>query len=293
MANKQKKLGKGLNAIFGDDIDNFLNDIDNTEAKAKGDSFKLKISEIRPNPYQPRKDFDQEGLKELAESIKENGVFQPVLVRKAVQGYELVAGERRLRASKLAGKKEIPAILVDFNDKQMMEVSLLENIQRKDLSPIEIAEAYEQLIKKLGYTQEQLATRVGKKRENVANILRLLKLPAEIQVLVNQGKLSYGQARTLLALDSEEQMITLAHKAAKEGTSVRELESIVKQGSRKLKPKQTKLKIKDKYIEDVRHRLESMLSTKVDISNKTISIKYTNTDDLNRILEIIGAIEED
>ena len=293
MANKQKKLGKGLNAIFGDDIDNFLNDIDNTEAKSKGDSFKLKISEIRPNPYQPRKDFDQEGLKELAESIKENGVFQPVLVRKAVQGYELVAGERRLRASKLAGKKEIPAILVEFNDKQMMEVSLLENIQRKDLSPIEIAEAYEQLIKKLGYTQEQLASRVGKKRENVANILRLLKLPAEIQVLVNQGKLSYGQARTLLALDSEEQMITLAHKAAKEGTSVRELESIVKQGSRKLKPKQTKLKIKDKYIEDVRHRLESMLSTKVDISNKTISIKYTNTDDLNRILEIIGAIEED
>lgn len=294
MANKQKKLGKGLNAIFGDDIDNFLSDIDNSEAKAKGDSFKLKISEIRPNPYQPRKDFDQEGLKELAESIKENGVFQPVLVRKSsVSGYELVAGERRLRASKLAGKKDIPAILVNFDDKQMMEVSLLENIQRKDLSPIEIAEAYEQLIKKLGYTQEQLANRVGKKRENVANILRLLKLPAEIQVLVNQGKLSYGQARTLLALDNEEQMITLAHKAAKEGTSVRELEKVVKQGSRKLKPKQTKLKIKDKYIEDVRHKLESMLSTKVDISNKTITIKYTNTDDLNRILEIIGAIEED
>ena len=287
-----KKLGKGLNAIFGDDIDSFLDEISNSEAKVSGDSFKLAIKEIRPNPYQPRKDFDEEGLKELAESIKTNGVFQPILVRKSLQGYELVAGERRLRASKLAGKTEIPAILVDFDDTQMMEVSLLENIQRKDLSVIEVAEAYEQLIKKLGYTQEQLAERVGKKRENIANILRLLKLPAEIQVMVNKGQLSYGQARTLLSLPDEEQMITLANKAAKEGTSVRELEKIVKQGSKKLKPKQSHLTLVDPYIVDVKRRLENKLGTSVEITKKSITIKYNDTDDLNRILESIGGIEE-
>ncbi|MBQ0037012.1 MAG: ParB/RepB/Spo0J family partition protein [Firmicutes bacterium] len=290
---KQQKLGRGLSAIFGDDIDEFLDDISNNEAEVKGDNFKLQIKDVRPNPYQPRKDFDDDALKELAESIKENGVFQPILVRKSLSGYELVAGERRLRASKLAGKTDIPAILVDFNDKQMMEISLLENIQRKDLTPIEVAEAYDQLIQKLGYTQEQLAQRIGKKRENVANILRLLKLPSEIKTMVNQGKLSYGQARTLLALEDEEQMLTLARKTTKEQTSVRELEKIVKQGPKKLKPTQTKLQIKDPYIEDVRVRLERKFSTAVDISGKTISIKYNNTEDLNRILEIMGGIEEE
>ena len=169
-----KKLKKGLSEIFGDDIDSFLDDISNSSAKTKGASqSELKIKEIRPNPYQPRTEFDEQGLKELADSIRENGVFQPILVRKRKtgQGYELVAGERRLRASKLAGKDTIPAIITDFNDTQMMEISLLENIQRKDLTPIEEAQAYEQLIKKLGYTQDELAKRLGKSRSNVTNIL--------------------------------------------------------------------------------------------------------------------------
>jgi len=151
MANK--KLGKGLTEIFGDDIDNFLDEIDSNSSKGAGGTKTLKVSEIRPNPYQPRKEFDQNGLEELANSIKENGVFQPVLVRKSLSGYELVAGERRLRASKLAGIKEIPVIIKDFTDKEMMEISLLENIQRKDLSPIEEALAYNQMIKKLNYTK--------------------------------------------------------------------------------------------------------------------------------------------
>ena len=138
-----KKLGKGLNAIFGDEIDNFIDTINNNEAKVKGETFKLKVSEIRPNPYQPRKHFDSAALKELAESIKTNGVIEPIVVRKSLSGYELVAGERRLRASKLAKLQEVPAILVDFNDTQMMEISLLENIQREDLSAIEEANDYQ------------------------------------------------------------------------------------------------------------------------------------------------------
>ena len=205
MAGK-KKLGKGLDQIFGENIDSFLDDIEKNAEKNNSGKSELKVSEIRPNPYQPRKEFDENGLKELAQSIAENGVFQPILVRKSLSGYELVAGERRLRASKMAGKETIPAIIVDFNDTQMMEISLLENIQRKDLTPIEEASAYQQLIKKLNYTQDQLAKRLGKSRTNVANMLRLLSLPDEVKQMVAEGKLSYGQARTLLALDDEDML---------------------------------------------------------------------------------------
>ena len=197
----KRKLGKGLDQIFGDNIDSVLDDIESNARKSAGGQSELKISEIRPNPYQPRVEFDENGLKELADSIRENGVFQPILVRKSLQGYELVAGERRLRASKLADKKTIPALIVEFDDRQMMEISLLENIQRKDLTAIEIAKAYRQLMDKLGYTQDDLAKRIGKSRANVANMLRLLSLPEEVRTLVNEGKLSYGQARTLLSLE--------------------------------------------------------------------------------------------
>lgn len=288
MANK--KLGKGLSEIFGNDIDNFLNEIDNGSASATTGTAKIKLSEIRPNPYQPRKDFDQTGLQELADSIKENGVFQPILVRKSLSGYELVAGERRLRASKLAGLKEIPVIIKNFNDKEMMEISLLENIQRKDLTPIEEASAYEQLIKKLNYTQDQLAKRLGKSRANVTNLLRLLTLPSEVQNLVNKGKLSYGQARTLLALDSEDKIIDLANRCVKEGLSVRELENMTKKPSKKAPVSQPKKR--NPYIEDVRERMQKKLGTKVEISDKAITIRYNNTKDLNRILEKLGMIED-
>ena len=289
MANK--KLGKGLNEIFGDDIDNFLNEIDNTSKSSTTGTAKIKISEIRPNPYQPRKEFDQNGLQELANSIKENGVFQPILVRKSLSGYELVAGERRLRASKLAGLKEIPVIIKDFDDKAMMEISLLENIQRKDLTPIEEANAYNQLIEKLKYTQDQLAKRIGKSRANVTNLLRLLTLPQEIQKLVNDGKLSYGQARTLLAFDSKEKMISLAYRCVKEGLSVRELEQLTKKPTSK-KPGKSESKKKNPYVEDVRTRMQKKLGTKVEISDKAIVIRYNNTKDLNRILEKLGMLDD-
>lgn len=286
MANK--KLGKGLSEIFGNDIDSFLEEIDSNGSQ--GGSKTLKISEIRPNPYQPRKEFDQTGLEELANSIKENGVFQPVLVRKSLSGYELVAGERRLRASKLAGVKEIPVIIKDFSDKEMMEISLLENIQRKDLTPIEEASAYDQMIKKLGYTQEALAKRLGKSRANVTNLLRLLTLPKEIQNMVNKGKLSYGQARTLLALESEDEMIELAKRCEREGLSVRELEKLTRKPAKSV-PAKKPVK-KDPFIEDVKETLQSMYGTKVEIKDKKIIIHYAGNSDLNRILELMNAIKD-
>ena len=287
----KKKLGKGLDAIFGENIDSFLDDIEKGAAESYGSSqTKLLISQIRPNPYQPRKEFDENGLKELADSIRENGVFQPILVRKSLSGYELVAGERRLRASKLADQKDIPAIIVDFDDRQMMEISLLENIQRKDLTAIEEAVAYQQLIKKLGYTQDELAKRIGKSRTNVANMLRLLSLPEQIKDMVNEGKLSYGQARTLLSLEDETRMIDLAKKTIKEGLSVRELERLC--SKKETKPKNPSVKKKDLFTEDVEDRLRKKFATKVEIRNKAINISYTDTEDLNRILDIMGVIED-
>lgn len=288
----KKKLGKGLSEIFGEDIDSFLDDISNGSSRYGSSSSELPIRQIRPNPYQPRKEFDEEGLKELSESIKENGVFQPILVRKSLQGYELVAGERRLRASKMAGKKTIPAIIVDFDDRQMMEISLLENIQRKDLTPIEEATAYDQLIRKLGYTQEELARRLGKSRANVTNMLRLLNLPSEVKKYVDKGQLSYGQARTLLAIEDQDEMIEMAKKTVKEGLSVRELETSVSKGKKANGKKKKKTEKKDLFMEDVIRSLEKKYATKVEIRNKMISIKYTDTEDLNRILEIMGVIED-
>ena len=292
MASK-KKLGKGLSAIFGEDIDTFLDDISNgsSDVKTSGKT-EIDIDKIRANPYQPRKQFDEKALKELSDSIKENGVFQPILIRQSISGYELVAGERRLRAAKLAGLKKIPAIIVEFDDRQMMEISLLENIQRENLTPIEEAKAYDQLIKKLKYTQEELSKHLGKSRANIANMLRLLSLPGEVQELVNEGKLSYGQARTLLSLEDEESMIELAERTVKEGLSVRELESITAVNKKKKPEKKKKEAKRDPFTEDVVNRLQKKFATKVEIKNKSIIIRYTDTEDLNRLLDIMNVIED-
>ena len=292
MASK-KKLGKGLSAIFGEDIDTFLDDISNgsSDVKTSGKT-EIDIDKIRANPYQPRKQFDEKALKELSDSIKENGVFQPILIRQSISGYELVAGERRLRAAKLAGLKKIPAIIVEFDDRQMMEISLLENIQRENLTPIEEAKAYDQLIKKLKYTQEELSKHLGKSRANIANMLRLLSLPGEVQELVNEGKLSYGQARTLLSLEDEESMIELAERTVKEGLSVRELESITAVNKKKKPEKKKKTAKRDPFTEDVVNRLQKKFATKVEIKNKSIIIRYTDTEDLNRLLDIMNVIED-
>ena len=277
---ERKKLGKGLGSIFGDNVDEVINEINKGEKEARGERIGIKISEIRPNPYQPRKTFDEAALKELAESIKERGVFQPVLVRKSLKGYELIAGERRMKASKMAGLKEIPAVVLDFNDADMMEVSLLENIQREDLTPIEEAQGYEQIIKKLGYTQDELAKRISKSRAYISNTLRLLKLPNKVKDMVNKGQLSYGHARALLSINDEDKILELADRFVREGLTVREVENIVK-GKPKA-PEKPKKERPDPYLVNIRRNLEDRLSTKVDVGKNKIVVHYSNTGEIGR-----------
>ena len=299
MADKKKEkggLGKGLSAIFGDDVNRFLDDIQNNDSDVDVPGKKeleLKISEIRTNPYQPRKQFDKDALNDLAQSIKEHGIFTPLLVRKSVGGYELIAGERRLRAAKLAGLSAVPVISVNFTDQEMMEISILENVQRENLNPLEEATAYESLIQQFGYTQEKLAQRVGKSREYCANMLRLLRLPSEVQGMVEKGQLSMGHARALLSLDKEEDMVDVAKEVVKQKMSVRDVEKYVKEKTGKVAPVKTKKEVeKDPVIKDLENRMESKFGTQVAISPKAITIHYSDIDDLNRILEMMGCLEE-
>ncbi|MEG2170355.1 MAG: ParB/RepB/Spo0J family partition protein [Erysipelotrichaceae bacterium] len=285
------RLGKGLSAIFGEDISEVLDDIQQGRSEVGSGKLELSVDEIKPNPYQPRKDFDDDRINELSDSIKLHGVFTPILVKRSVIGYELITGERRLRASKLAGKETIPAIIMDFDDQQMMEIALLENIQREDLNAIEEANAYEKLIKKLDYTQEELATRIGKSREHVANMLRLLKLPESIQKYVIHKDLSMGHVRALLSLSSDEEMIEIAKKAIKEKLSVRNVEQLVKQTHQPFH-KEIK-KEEDAGLTNVKMILQDKLQTQVKIDHKQIMIQYQDVNDLNRILEILGCLEED
>ena len=292
---KKSRLGmglettQGLDAIFGNNLTDLIEDIQNGKVETGGKT-ELNINEIKPNPYQPRKQFDEKALQELADSIAVHGVFTPVLVKKAISGYELIAGERRLRASKLANKETIPAIVVDFDDEAMMEIALLENVQREDLNAIEEALGYQKIIEKLGMTQEQLAKRIGKSREHVTNMLRLLKLPESIQKMVLDGQLSMGHVRALLSVNNEEDMVLIAKKAIKEKLSVRKVEAFVKELN---EPKKKKVeKESDPVMEDLSCRLQDKFQTKVKIDPKQIVISYHGVDDLNRILEILGCLDE-
>ncbi len=286
--------GKGLNNIFDVDVEKFLDDIQNNAQDAPGKKeVEIPIGEIRPNPYQPRKEFDPQSLNELADSIAQHGIFTPLLVRRSsISGYELITGERRLRAAKIAGLETVPAISVDFTDEEMMEISLLENIQRENLNPIEEAAAYESLVKRLGYTQEMLAKRVGKSREYCANMLRLLKLPQNVQKLVTEKKLTMGHVRPLLSLKDEDQMYEAARRVMDRKMSVREVEQYVKElNDAPLRKKAEKPR--DPMIVDLETRLSGKLGTKVGLSGKSMTIHFTDTADLNRILEILGCLEEE
>lgn len=224
------KLGSGLDAIFGSDINSLLDDIQNGNEPegVTTSNISLTLADIKPNPYQPREIFDEVKLNELAESIKEHGVFTPVLVRRVNEGYELVAGERRAKAAEIAGLTEIPAIIVDFDDDQMAEISLLENIQRENLTAIEEAKGYKTLIDRRGYTQEELGKRVGKSREHIANTLRLLVLPESVQKMVEEGSLTPGQVRPLITVDFED-IEKFAQKIAKENLSARSVERLIQE----------------------------------------------------------------
>ena len=287
MASKNKKgLGRGINALFADFDE---------EKEADEKVEELQLDEIRPNPYQPRKNFDEDNLKDLSDSIRKNGVFQPIIVRKSsVMGYEIIAGERRFRASKLAGKDSIPAIVRAIDDEQMMEVAVLENLQREDLSPLEEAEAYSTLMKNLKITQSELSERLGKSRPYIANYLRLLDLPREVKTFVQDGKLSMGQARTLLALKDKDKLVELAKKTIKENYTVRQLEQIVNDVNGKKKVKKDRKKKLSPYLLQSQDRLQEKFGTKVAIkaNEKTgkgkIEINYLSTEDFNRILDVLN-----
>lgn len=283
MENKKRALGKGLEELFSNtnlSFDTFENQIVNEE---KNNSVEINLSEIRSNPYQPRKTFSDESLNELAQSIKTYGVVEPIIVKKSIKGYEIVAGERRTKAAKLAGLTTIPAIIKDFNDQEMMEIALLENIQREDLNPIDVAESIANIIKTRSMTQEEFSKIFGKSRSYITNLLGLLKLPSTVQEKVKEGTISMSHARCLSKLDDENQIITLAKRIEKEGLNVRDVERLLsKTSDSKITPK---TKDNFKIYEDA---ISDAIGNKVKISNKKIEISYDSIGDLNRILEIFN-----
>lgn len=291
-ANKEKRraLGRGLEELFYNEPINY-NKVEEkiiTETP-KEEITMVNIDELRSNPYQPRKVFDQEALEELATSIKEHGVIQPIIIKRSIKGYEIIAGERRVKASKIAGLKEIPAIIRDFTDSEMMEIALLENLQRENLSAIEESMAYEKLLTTLSLTQEQLAKRLGKSRSHITNMLGLLTLPEEVKEMIQEKKLTMGHARVISKLEDKEQQISLAKKVAESSISVHDLEELTKSNEKFVRTHEIK-KIKSDFNEYqyIQEELCDKLGTKVKIKNNKIEISFVNGSDLNRLLEIMN-----
>lgn len=286
METKKRALGRGLEDLFNSE--NL--DLDSVEAKiyesaSNEEIVELNLSDLRPNPYQPRKVFDDESLNELASSIREHGVFQPIIVKKSIKGYDIIAGERRFRASKIAGLEKIPAIIRDFTDEQMMEIALLENLQREDLSVIEEALAYKSMIEHLNLTQDELSKKVGKSRSHITNILGLLRLPGEVQQMVSDGRITMGHARALSKLESDDKIISLANKIIDENLIVRDIENITGNDSaKKVKNVRRSVNNQYKYVEDI---LRDKFDTKVKVGKTKIEISFDSSDELNRILEIL------
>ncbi|ADQ61914.1 ParB/RepB/Spo0J family partition protein [Lactobacillus delbrueckii subsp. lactis] len=288
---KQEKkggLGRGLGALFEEE----------PQVKPAEEIEDLPLAEVRPNPYQPRKNFDEKKLAELAESIKENGVLQPIIVRRSVGGYEIIAGERRCRASQLAGQATIPAIIRQFDESQMMEVAILENLQREDLTPLEEAQAYEMLQKNLGLTQEEVSKKMGKSRPYITNYLRLLTLPQKTKGLLQRGELSMGQARTLLGLKDKDRIDELAKRVVKEGMPVRKVEALVAKMNERGQKQKKKNAGKSAFVRASESQLAAKFGSPVSITeNKTgkghLSIDFASPDELNRILDLLGVNLDD
>ncbi|HHQ0818049.1 TPA: ParB/RepB/Spo0J family partition protein [Listeria innocua] len=274
-----KGLGKGINALF--------NNVDTNEETVQN----IAIKEIKPNPYQPRKIFDTKAINELRDSIKIHGVLQPIILRNAEKGYEIVVGERRFRAAKEAKLKEIPAVVRDLTEEEMMELSVIENLQREDLSPLEEAESYQFLMKKLGLTQAKLAERVGKSRPYIANFVRLLTLPEEVQVMLRDGSLSAGHGRVLLGLKLKKNIIPTAKKAATQGLTVRQLEDVVNNLNENVSHETIKPARVPIFIRESESQLRDKFGTAVSIKRRDkkgkIEIEFLSDDDLDRILEIL------
>ena len=288
---KRRALGRGLEELFSDEQISY----DSLEEKiidetSKDEIVEIAIDELRSNPYQPRKVFDEDKLQELADSIKEHGIFQPIIVKKSsIKGYEIIAGERRVKAAKMAGLSVVPAIIRDFTDQEMMEIALLENLQRENLNSIEEANAYKSLIDSLGITQEELASRLGKSRSHITNMLGLLNLPEEVKDLIVDGKISQSHARVLSKIEDREQVKELADKIVSEDLNVREIEEISKNNNIK---KTHKINRKEDYdYSYVENLMCDKLGTKVKIKNNKMTISFNNVNDLNRILELLNISE--
>ncbi|MEE0014708.1 MAG: ParB/RepB/Spo0J family partition protein [Bacilli bacterium] len=289
--NKRRALGRGLEELFYNEPIDYNKVEEKILIETPKDEIKMvKIDELRSNPYQPRKVFDETALQELAASIKEHGVFQPIIIKKSIKGYEIIAGERRVKASKLAGLDEIPAIIRDFSDDEMMEIALLENLQRENLNAIEEANAYKKLLETLELTQEQLSNRLGKSRSHITNMIGLLNLPEEVQKLLSSKEISAGHARIISKLENEEQQISLAKKVVDEGLSVRQLEDITHSNEKFLRLHEIKRKPKETNSEYMylQEELCEKLGTKVKIKANKIEISFVNGNDLNRLLEIMN-----
>ncbi|MGY8762253.1 MAG: ParB/RepB/Spo0J family partition protein [Nitrospinaceae bacterium] len=283
----RKALGKGIEALIPD-FDEGL-----SQGEDSNGSLNLLIDEVFPNRLQPRKKFDDEKFNELERSIREHGVLQPVIVQKSVNGYELIVGERRWRASKKAGLKKIPAVIREVTDLESLELALIENLNRQDLNPIEEADGYERLAKDFGLTQENIAKRMGKSRESVANIMRLLKLPRQIQEDMISGRLTMGHGRALLGLKSAQEILFLRKKIVDQSLNVRETEvqvNLLKYKSEA--PKKSEKAYKDIFISNLQVELERKLGTKVEIATNQkggkVVIKYYSNDDLERIIKMFN-----
>lgn len=282
-----KGLGKGLNAFFA------------MEPEQEEIVREVNLKELRPNPYQPRKIFDKEAIDELKKSIIEHGILQPIIVRKSIKGYEIVVGERRFRAAREAKLEKVPVVVRELSEQQMMELAVLENLQREDLTPIEEAAAYQLLMEKLSITQEQLAKRLGKSRPHIANHIRLLSLPAKIQELISNGKISMGHGRALLGLRKKDKLNLVVEKVINEGLNVRQLEQFIQHLNENVsretkKPKQEK----NVFIVEQETFLRERFGTTVHIKqakNKEkgkIEIEFFSNDDLERILELLEVERE-
>lgn len=282
----KKKLGRGLGELLGDALDD------------TGRVMDISIDEISPNPWQPRRDFDEESLNALASSIRENGLIQPVVVRKKKDGtYELAAGERRWRAAKMAGLTVIPAISKEYDDRSMAEMALVENLQRKDLNPVDEGMAYRKLMDEYGLTQENISQKVGKSRPYVANMVRLLDLPEEVKDFLSQGQLTAGQARPLLGLESDAEKVQLARRIVKEGLSARKVEDIIREGK---EPKKKEDPPAAAFMKAVEEKLGLSVGSKVRIRigkgknahKGTISISFSNDEEFQRIADILNQNHE-
>ena len=292
MENKRKALGKGLEQLFNseplniDTLNNYEKEI--VETTSKSDIVEIPIKDIRSNPHQPREYFDEEALRELAGSIKDHGIIEPIIVKKSIKGYDLVAGERRTKAAGIAGLETIPAIIRDFTDQQMMEIALIENIQREDLSPIEEAQAYKNYIDATGLTQEEVANKFGKSRSYITNLLGLLSLPKYVQKEVINGTISMSHARVLSKIDDVDMILNLAQKVIDEGISVRELETLSREEDVIKKNKIVRTVVLNPRFKIYETVMRDVVGTKVQISKNKISIPFDSDKDLERILEILN-----